>query len=74
MTSSLVGSEMCIRDSPSTPKLPLNLVAALPDSTQQPLVFVTFNVTSLAGDIPQAEWRTQLLSEAFARAAVDIAC
>eukprot|EP00975_Prorocentrum_lima_P022968 4833578-Prorocentrum_lima.AAC.1 len=36
------------RPAPSTPKLPLDLVAALPEPTQQPLVFVTFNVTSLA--------------------------
>eukprot|EP00975_Prorocentrum_lima_P030615 6422058-Prorocentrum_lima.AAC.1 len=55
------------------PQSPPGLLAEHSDG-QQPLVFVTFNVTSLAGELPQSEWRTQLLSEAFARAEVDIAC
>eukprot|EP00975_Prorocentrum_lima_P002344 512223-Prorocentrum_lima.AAC.1 len=33
------------------------------EDPQQPLVFVTFNVTSLAGDSPHTDWRTQLLLE-----------
>eukprot|EP00975_Prorocentrum_lima_P017563 3707908-Prorocentrum_lima.AAC.1 len=45
----------------AAPQVSHSLPTDLSEDAQQPLVFVTFNVTSLAGNTPQTEWRTQLL-------------